>query len=105
MRDGTVLNRSRLAIVSKYPSWCAMFVTLSFSNTRRAFSCAFALTSSAPVIPSRRTRSSSSTRTSSTPESDVPSVAVAETVYKNGSAVGTIDPDTDDARPRSTSAL
>ena len=33
-------------IVSKYPSWCAILVTLSFSNTRRARSWFFAFCSS-----------------------------------------------------------
>ena len=34
-------TRRRSAMVSKYPSWCAMFVTLSLSNTSRACSCAW----------------------------------------------------------------
>ena len=101
---GNVLNSSTSAMVSKYPNWWAMFVTLSFSKTSRASSWALAFASSIVVIPSRCTRSSSSSRTPSAPDNDVPSVAVADTVYRNGCAVGTIDPDTLDARPRSTSA-
>jgi len=57
-----------------------MFVTLSLSNTSRAFNCALAFASSLSVTPSRRTRSSSSSSTFSTSPADVPSVAVIDTV-------------------------
>ena len=57
MRRPSDRNRSTDAIVWKYPSWCATFVTLSFSNTRRARSWFFAFSSSSAVIPSRDSRS------------------------------------------------
>ena len=53
MRAPRPLNTSTPAMVSKYPSWWAMLVTLSLSKTSRALSCALALTSSASVMPSR----------------------------------------------------
>src|SRR5262245_8387794 len=79
IRAGAPVNASTDAIVSKYPSWWAMLVTLSLSNTRRARSCAFAFASSASVTPSRRTRSSSASRAPSRSARTTPWVAVAET--------------------------
>src|SRR6516162_7534041 len=104
MVEGEELNSPGAAIVAKYPSWWAMLVTLSLSKTSRARSCAFAFVSSADVMPSRATRSSSSSTTDSTDASDVPWVGVADSVYRNGCSVGINEPETEDARPRSTRA-
>ena len=76
---GIDANRSTLAIVSKYPSWCAMLVTLSLSKTSRALSCAFARASSAAVIRSSRTRRAPRAARLHRGQR-VPSVAVAEIV-------------------------
>ena len=58
-----------------------MFVTLSLSKTSRAFSCAFALRQlRLGDHPPGAPRSSSSSSAASTDASDVPSVAVADSV-------------------------
>jgi hypothetical protein len=80
MRSRSVGTTRQLAIVSKWPSWCAMLVTLSPSNTSRARSCVFARSISCGVTPACRTRSIVSSVASSTVRSGVPSVAVIETV-------------------------
>ena len=66
--------------VSKYPSWCAMFVTLSVSKTNRARSCRRARATSSSLTPPSRTRSISSTAAASSAESDTPCIAVSEIV-------------------------
>ena len=80
IREGSASTSSALATVSKYPSWCAMFVTLSLSKTSLAFSWALAFDSSPSVMPPRRTSSSAASIADSTEASAVPSVAVADTL-------------------------
>src|SRR6185295_11547379 len=50
-RDAMAGKYCQVAIVSKNPSWCAMFDTLSCSKTSRARSCRRAFCSSAGVMP------------------------------------------------------